>query len=142
MNLKITLDPQNQIVENNCKICLGCISIGDDFTETIAAALDYWTIKDYLRQWEEGLTRIKTHNTSCLVASIQNPNIAPFLNWWVLYKENKTIYIYNQQFVGNDVRKLLKKKDFTISSCYNFIQPKEIIKPDDGYDYSEWQLDL
>jgi len=142
MNLKIIIDPNTQTVENNCKICFGTIYIGDDFAETITPALDYWTVEDYKKQWQKGLEQIKTYDKSCLVASIQNPDIAPYLNWWVLYKENKTIYIYNQQFIGNDVKKLLKNKNFTVSSCYDFIQPKEIITPDDGYNYSEWKIDL
>ncbi len=142
MNFKITIDPSTQTVENNCKMCFGKIYIGDDFTETIAPALDYWSIEDYEHQWQEALERIKTHDTSCLVASIQNPNIAPYLNWWVMYKEKNKIYIYNQQLAGNDVEDFLNNQAFTTSSCYNFIPPKNVVNPNDGYDYSEWEIDI
>ncbi len=142
MKLKITINPSTQTIENDCSICFGTMSIGDDFTETIACALDYWTIENYIQQWKYALQRIKTHNTSCLVASIQDPDIAPYLNWWIMYKKDNKVYISNQQLIGNDAKDFLKNKPFTISSCYTFIPPKYTMHPNDGYDYSEWIIEL
>lgn len=61
---------------NGKKYYRGKITIGD-FWESIFMSFDNWTIEEYKQQWKDGLERIKTHDTSCLVVcfagSLENP---------------------------------------------------------------------
>jgi hypothetical protein len=141
VKIKIKMIPNSIVQENTFTYCLGEIFIGDDFWETIAPALDYWTIADYKRQWQEGLERIKTHDTSCLVASVQNPYLAPLINWWPLYKKGDKIFIQNELIVSEDYKKYIGDNIFSPETCYNFIQPF-ITQDDDGTLFSTWEVDV
>jgi hypothetical protein len=128
--------------EDGFKYCLGTIFIGGDFSETIALALNYWTIDDYKRQWETGLHRIKDHDTSCLVASVQNPKTTPpYINWWLMYKVGNKVLIQNHLLVDDMYRERVGNKLFTPKTCYDFILPRVTISPE-GDTYSEWEIDL
>lgn len=130
----------------------GTISIGEDFSETIMLPLDFWSIRDYERQWREGLERIKTYDTSCLVASVYNPILStPLINWWTLYKEGRKVFIYNQLIAGETYPKWIGSKVFSPDNCYEFIKPRFYEDPDfvddedddDGdYQVSEWVVEL
>lgn len=133
MNLSITCNQYS--IENNYGIhyASGTISIGDDFSETITMALNFWSVKDYERQWKEGLSRIKSHDSSCLVASIQSPILSnPLINWWTLYREDKKVFIYNELITKEDYLECVGTKLFSPDSCYNFIGPQH---PEDNYEY-------
>ncbi len=128
--------------EDGFSYALGKIYIGDDFSETIAPALNYWTMDDYRKQWKEGLERIKNYNTSCLVASIQNPETSNrLLNWWPIYKVGQKIYIQNELYMEEDYDQLMGDMLFTPETCYDFIRPRVISSPE-GDEYSEWVIDL
>lgn len=154
MKLRMEIVSDSEHIENEIPTCYGRIYIGDDFWETALIALNYWTIEDYERQWKEGLERLKTHETSCLVASVQHPEkTPPLINWWPLYKQDNKLLIHNELIVGEDYAKTIGSKDFTVSSCYQFIQPltPELYDlsglnddPDDikVYQVSEWIIDL
>ena len=55
---------------------IGEIIIGD-FRESFIISLEYWSLEDYKRQWAEGFKRIQTHDESCLVSSVQDPQKSP-----------------------------------------------------------------
>jgi CdiI N-terminal domain len=118
----------------------GEIIIGD-FQETFLISLEYWGIEDYKRQWAEGLDRIKIHEQSCLVSSVQDPTKAPWLNWWVLYKEGAKIFIQNQLFVNELYKVTIGKSAFTPETCYKYISPR-ITHTDEGEEISEWSISL
>jgi hypothetical protein len=142
MKLKIEMLPNSYEEEDGFINCLGRIYIRDDFWETIAPALNYWTINDYERQWKEGLERIKTQDTSCLVASVQNPYTSNrLINWWPLYKDGNKIYIRNQLIVAENYEKLIGDKVFSPETCYDFLRSKRI-KATKRYKPSEWVVDL
>jgi hypothetical protein len=119
---------------------LGEIRI-NDFKEKFDMPLEYWSIKDYLQQWEEGLERLNTHNESCLVTRIYDPNKDPMLEWWLLYKENGKIYIRNQVLFTPIYKKKIGNNLFTPETCYNFIQPKTPRINENGQKISEWVVD-
>ena len=98
----------------------GEITLGD-FKEKFIMRVDYWTIKDYKRQWKEGLERILTHNRSCLVTDVQNPRYGPLVEMWGLYKKGNMIYIRNYLFCGDIYKKRIGDKPFTPETCYDFI---------------------
>lgn len=62
--------------------------------------LNWWTIKEYEKQWKEGLERIKSHDKSCLVVSIYDPIQEPQVEWWILYKEGNKIFVQNHRLFG------------------------------------------
>ena len=93
----------------------------DDFKEKFLMPINYWTLEDYQRQWQEGLERIETQVKSCLVTSVQNPKYAPLVNMWGLYKQGKVIYVRNYLFCGDIYKKRIGDKPFTPETCYDFI---------------------
>lgn len=152
MNVKIKADLYSVETYYGISYAFGTISIGDDFSETITMALNFWSIKDYQRQWKEGLERIKTHDRSCLVASVQNPITSnPLINRWTLYKEGSKVFIYNELIVYDDYPKWIGSKIFTPDNCYEFIKSRlyedpDYIEDDDeddrDYQVSEWVVEL
>jgi len=129
--------------------CRGEIQIGD-FKEGFTMPLDAWTIEDYEQQWKKGLERIKTHETSCLVAKAQNPagrvpGSKPLVELWVLYKVGKVIYIQNNLLIAETLNDLdLSYKDlsqFNKETCYQYITLRETFT-EDGDKTSEWQIKI
>ena len=99
--------------------CQGEIQI-KKFKETFNMPLYFWNMEDYQKQWEEGIERLKTHERSCLVVAMQDPNTAPWANLWVLYKEGDKVYIHNNLLFGERFTKMLKKQPFNLKTCYDF----------------------
>jgi hypothetical protein len=128
------------IVDKKPKKLYGCLRIKaeihiNDYKETLYVPVDYWSIEDYERQWKEGFERLNTHDRSCLVVAIHNPEEEPFIEWWPIYKIKNKIYFQNH-FLGADIyEKRIGTKKFTIQSCYDFIPPKSRSK------VSEWEVD-
>jgi len=124
--------------------CVGEIGIGD-FKESFVMPLNWWTIEDYKKQWQEGVERIKHHNSSCLVTTVQNLDTAPFVNWWVLYKNKKIIVVYNQILLNKILEKSKSKNkklsNFNTQTCYTYISPKKLFsKPNEKI--SKWEIEL
>lgn len=142
MNLFIEVKNQKPEIIHGVLAVLGKIYIGD-FKETIYIPLDYWSLDDYKRQWKEGLERIKTHDTSCLVATIHDPGIRPYINWWLLYKVGDKVYIQNKLYLSDIYKRQIGDKLFTIDNCYEFITPRRINKGKKEEDkVSEWVVTL
>ena len=137
MNITIEILPERQIDENGFPWSFNKTTI-NDFWEINLMAEDYWTIADYERQWEEGLARIKTHDTSCLVISTQHPiKNQPFVNWWVLFREGNRIIVNNRIIIEKNYTKLIGDKNFSPDSCYDFIEPRR-----KKTKISEWSVEL
>ena len=116
---------------------MGEISIGG-YDETLYMPLDYWTISDYKRQWQEGLERIKTHDQSCLVATTHDLAMRPFIDWWLLYKVGDEVYVQNQLVIGDIYQDQIGNNEFTVDNCYDFIPPRHINRNEDKDKVSEW----
>ncbi len=129
------LDPNiKEVYDMPC--CVGEIII-NTFKETFDMPLEYWSITDYQRQWQEGLERLKRHPKSCLITEIQDPNKAPWVNWWLLYKKDEKLIIRNQLLFGKNFTNTFKGQPFTIENCYNFIPTWRAKK-----DISQWVIDV
>jgi hypothetical protein len=103
-------------------LSIGQVGIG------IRIFLYHWDLQDYLNQWKEGIERIKTHDTSCLITGFKNTEIideqrySPRLSWIVLYKKNNKVIIQKlrlcedvyDEYVGIDV--IINQ-----NNCYNYI---------------------
>ncbi|MCL4379978.1 hypothetical protein M1466_00590, partial [Candidatus Dependentiae bacterium] len=99
----------------------------EDSHEYNVACTKLWTPAMYEQQWREGIERIKTHNTSCLILSVQRDEIS----YWMLYKIGDKIHVQEQYLfdvpdqntmiyterVGNSI--------VTPQNCYQFCAPPE-----------------
>lgn len=125
MDLSIEIIPNSyEFDKNDFSHCLSKITINGVWDVNVMI-LNSWTEEDYLRQWKDGLERIKTQSTSCLVASVV-PAIKkrPLIFWWILYKENDQISINNCLIINANYKKLIGNKVFSPETCYDFITPK------------------
>ncbi len=113
----------------------------ENFKETFELPTNYWSLDDYIRQWREGLERIRTHDTSCLVAIVQNPCVQPLINWWVLYKEGNKIFVQNELIVDEVYTELIGSNSFTPETCYRYIVPRTTVTKE-GLRVSEWSTIL
>lgn len=121
----------------------GRITIGD-FIEKFLMPLDSWSLEKYKQQWQEGLERIKRHNSSCLVSSVQNlKSNHPSIEMWSLYKEEKTIFIINNLLIDETMEdRLLKLSEFNHTTCYQFIDLQRQTITEDGHKISTWQISV
>lgn len=123
------------------KICgllshTGQITI-NDFQEKFTMPLIDWTVEDYQKQWEEGLERIKTHNQSCLVATVQNLKFNPHILLWTMYKEGNKIFFHNQLLISTIVEELqlpITLASFNSQNCCQFINPIIVNENNEGVD--------
>jgi hypothetical protein len=90
--------------------------------------LSHWSIHDYLNQWKEGIERIKTHNTSCIITGFEKAKMidgkrySPRLSWIVLYKKDNKVIIQKlslyekeyDEYIGTDV--IIDQ-----NNCYHYI---------------------
>src|SRR6516162_10113952 len=72
-----------------------------DFRETFWMPLDYWSLDEYRRQWRSGIERLKTYNSSCLIARIRMDEGELLIGAWVLYKVSDTI-IFQYHFIPGE----------------------------------------
>lgn len=113
----------------------------NDFKEKFYSSLDWWSLDDYLTQWQEGLNRLKDHDKSCLVVMIDNPKYRKFVEWWELYKVDHKIYINNSIVIDDIYEKYIGNQSFTVETCYDFIPDRGEPYDEDGNKISEWVVD-
>lgn len=140
MNIKVHITDKYEKIIDGVPSYTGSINIGS-FSETIVIPVDLWTKEDYEKQWKEGLERIKTHDVSCLVTFIYNPQVKPLLEWWILYKVNGFVCIQNVMYSDFVYNAEIGNQPFTPESCYNFIPPR-VTEFEDGSRPSEWCVPL
>ncbi|MGC2310128.1 MAG: hypothetical protein WA432_00730, partial [Candidatus Babeliaceae bacterium] len=92
-------------------------------------ALGSWDVHEYRLQWKEGLERLKTYNTSCLVVCVQDLQDIPFIERWELYKENTIVY-FHQQFIIPPIAQVINfsfpLSEFSRTNCYERIPPRKV----------------
>lgn len=134
MNLSIEVIQEYAVIEDVFEGAIGRITIGDHW-ETLHLPVDYWSVADYKRQWQEAIKRLRFHDRSCLVVSIHDPKQYRFIEWWSLYRIRGKVYIRNQFVFGRIYDKRIGNKKFTVTNCYNFVGPRTRGK------VSEWVVD-
>lgn len=117
---------------------MGKIKIGD-YSESIYIPVNFWSIEDYKKQLTAGLERLKTHDKSCFVVTIHDPNIRPFIDMWVMYKIDDMVYVQNERYMAEVYDELIGGKLFNSHTCYDFIEPRQTMT-EDGYKISEWSV--
>lgn len=142
-DLSIQVKDRKVVKIHGLSSCIGEIKIGE-FKETFIMPLDWWTIKDYEKQWQEGIERIKICDESCLVTTVQNLEMSPHIDWWILYKQDGKILIYNQMLIDETIDSLKHKieslSQFTIQTCYSYIPPYKLLTKNKKV--SQWEITL
>ena len=138
LNIKIT-DKKIRTIKK-IPYVVGKITI-QDFIETFDIPIDWWSIEDYEYQWKHGLERLNDHAQSCLVTKIYNPHKGAFIDWWLLYKENHTVFIRNEILFRDSYDSTIGTNPFTPETCYTFIHPRTPNFLEDGSEVSEWIIE-
>jgi hypothetical protein len=83
----------------------------------------HWRLADYQRQWREGIERLATHDTSCLVLTFSRTKKFRFASVMCLYRNGEEILIEIYPYTGLDHSKqqLDPHNPFTPDTCYDFI---------------------
>ncbi len=110
----------------------------DKHRENFLMPLDWWSIEEYKKQWQEGLERIKTHDQSCLISRITNPAESRFIEWYLLYKIKNKIYLQHHIIFGYAYEKRIGDKEFNSETCYDFIPKRK--KRSSEHRISEWSV--
>ncbi len=113
----------------------GQISIGD-FSEEFECAIHYWDKERYINQWVEGCNKICKDSKSALVTSMNDPEKANFIVWWIMYREDNNIYVQNQFLFMEHL-----SSPFLEENLYSYIDDREIVN-EDGREISEWQTNV
>ncbi len=125
----------------------GKITIGE-FTETFVMAIDTWNLEEYAQQWKEGLERIQTNSTSCLVVDIRNLRKHPAIELWALYKVGSTVFISRKIRWGKIFKTVAAgKKPYYFETCYQFVEPRTTNEKGnainaEGYELIEHKVDI
>ncbi len=125
---------QIRILDRDKESALSQLFIGNDFYETFEIEDCCWTVEEYMIQWEQGLQRLLTHDTSCLVTSASDYDCGHFINWWLLRKKDGMVYAYNQILISDIYDEVIGAKQFTIENCYDFI-PNRFFVNEDGFEH-------
>lgn len=121
--------------------CRGEIIIGN-FRESFYIMLDTWSLEQYKQQWKEGLTRIKTHDSSCIVASISTWKKEIYLQIYYLYKVDNKIFVQFQMPYAKLFKKMSKGlPPFNTQTCYQYVRPLKF-KNEEGTELETWEADL
>ena len=140
MNIEMRVMDEKPKKRNGVFVIDGELQI-NDFMEHLYIPLDWWSLSDYLKQWQEGFNYLEHHDRSCLVVSIHNPHIRPYINWWLLYKVGDKVHIQNQLVIGEIYEKQVGDKPFNLETCYDFIPERGEPYDEDGNKISEWVID-
>ncbi len=100
----------------------GKITIGT-FVERFQIPLDYWSIEEYIKQWEEGLNRIKAHDSSCFVSKVWSPESDPYVFMYVAYKVKKRIFFQEHATLHMDVYEE-NLPPFDAQTCYLYVRER------------------
>jgi hypothetical protein len=100
----------------------GRITIGNWY-EWFIMPLNYWNIEQYKTQWKEGIVRLKTHDSSCLITAIVSVKGEIGATMWIMYKEGVVVYFQWHFFPNEDPNtKSLPRLDS--ETCYQYIRQR------------------
>lgn len=107
---------------------LGRVVLGA-YEAQFRCSLRYWNMSDYLRQWREGLQRIALGAvSSCLITSAQDPRVAHWMSWWLLYRDGDDV-VFHDAFLDS------KQTPFRYDRPYQSVPERSIT-----LDADEWTV--
>ena len=138
--MEIKMLPKNCLSDSCVNGIEGEIRIGY-YRETLYIPLDWWDMETYQFQWKQAIDRLWYYDKSCLVVAINDPYKKCYIEWWLLYKINRKIYIQNHIITNSICSKLHGDELFTPTSCYTFIPERGGACDEDDNKISEWVVD-
>lgn len=117
------------------------IEIGD-FSEDFIVSLNYWSVKDYQKQWINALDELITgdeHGRAILIAGMYDPEKPKFrfaAMVWSLYREDQKVYVRNQWIQHNEV-----EKPFDSKKIAEHLDDRKPLNKE-GLQISEWQTTI
>ncbi|WUV15843.1 hypothetical protein OG352_13450 [Streptomyces sp. NBC_01485] len=101
-------------------------------------ALGFWSESDYLQSWCRALRELGsgTAVTSCLVASITDPEVSNFLFCWPLYREGEKVFVQNSVIFLDEL-----VETFNVEEPWRFVGPRRAVS-EYGDRISEWSTDI
>ena len=123
-NIHIAVDKNESINPiNNAPCCWGEITIQDHQRKNIPISVSYWSLDNYKTQWKEGLERIKTHDSSCLIMHVEQygKKHTQHVDWYLLYRQGKKVLMQHRRFFDASYKKHIGQVSLTPQNCYDFI---------------------
>lgn len=77
-NISIKFTGEDATSDYESPACWGMITI-KNFSKEFISPLKWWSCEDYKIQWAEGLKRILSHDTSCLITYVKLDIKAPLI---------------------------------------------------------------
>lgn len=112
---------------------VGRIRVGG-FTETFPMDLSFWTVDEYCRSWDGSLRKLDEidNSTSCLIASITDPETSNFISCWPMYREGEEVYVQNSIIFLDEL-----DEQFNPQEPWRYVEPRSSVD-EDGNRISEW----
>lgn len=109
-----------------------------DFVETILSPLSFWSVDDYVYHWREQLTKFiqSDQDKTFLITEMHNPETANFIRWWVVYREEDSVYFQEQLIFLDEL-----EGKFSIEDAASFINDRQTVN-EDGDEISEWEINF
>ncbi len=107
----------------------------NDFSEELLLPLDFWGVNDYISHWRKQLTQFLSdkQDKTYLITEMHNPNTANFIRWWIIYRENDSVFFQEQLVFMDDIVGVFSPDD-----AYSYIEERRVIT-EDGDEISEWE---
>ncbi len=112
----------------------GTVFVGDNY-EDFYAPLDVWPQARYVEQWEDALRRLRRGLTSCFVISVHPPDIAQYIECWLVWRLESEYRVQNQCMFFDVVGQV------DPADPYDAIWPYSN-QTEDGERISDWGLPL
>ena len=114
----------------------GRIVLGD-FAEMFSADGTFWNADDYRRHWSNAIGGILDRNPkSALITGIADPRQSSFLWWWPLYREGNVVHVQHGLLLFEQLTKPFNPDDPESSV------PDRVIRDDEGFRLSEWNVSI
>jgi len=132
---KITIDKKITYIEK-LPSYKATIQIGQ-FKEDFYCNSSYWKREDYLNQWDDALKKVSLEKKDALlVSNMYDPKSGNFLFYWVLYVEDKKVYIQEQILFLDEL-----KECFDELNLYKYIKARETIG-ENKEKISQWETTI
>ncbi|WSB84159.1 hypothetical protein OHA60_10490 [Streptomyces cellulosae] len=112
---------------------VGRIRVGS-FVETFRMDLSFWSVDEYRRSWESALRAIECSEkvTSCLIASITDPEASNFISCWPMYRDGDVVHVQNSLIFLDEL-----DEPFDPQEPWRYVEPHREVD-EDGNRISEW----
>ena len=109
----------------------------DEFSEPFKSSISYWNRDEYLSQWKSGFQAIlQGEKKSAFITSMYDPTKANFIFWWVMYRNEKDVFIQNHVLFLDELDEAFDENDFI-----KFVPERETLS-EDGEPISEWKASI